>query len=34
LLQGSIAPRLIGLVFPILIMLTIQTLVSVAETSR
>jgi len=32
LLQGPIAPRLIGLAFPILIVLAVQTLVSVAET--
>jgi len=32
LLQGPIASRLIGLAFPILIVLTVQTLVSVAET--
>src|SRR5947207_7802617 len=32
LLQGPIASRLIGLAFPILIVLAVQTLVSVAET--
>jgi len=32
LLQGPIAPRLIGLALPILVVLAVQTLVSVAET--
>ena len=32
LLQGPIASRLIGLAFPILIVLAVQTLVGVAET--
>ena len=34
LLQGPIASRLIGLAFPILIVLAVQTLVSVAEPQR